>query len=85
MSFEALISTYGYAAIAIGTFFEGETILVLAGFATHQGYFKLPWVVVFGFLGTLVRRSAYLLSWSRQGHESFGQATPLEVQVKTGL
>jgi membrane protein DedA with SNARE-associated domain len=53
MSFETLISTYGYAAIAIGTFFEGETILVLAGFATHQGYFKLPWVVFFGFLGTL--------------------------------
>ena len=53
MSFEALISTYGYAAIAIGTFFEGETVLVLAGFATHQGYFKLPWVVFFGFLGSL--------------------------------
>jgi membrane protein DedA with SNARE-associated domain len=53
MSFEALISTYGYAAIAIGTFLEGETILVLAGFATHQGYLELPWVVFFGFLGTL--------------------------------
>jgi membrane protein DedA with SNARE-associated domain len=53
MSLEVLISTYGYAAVAIGTFFEGETILVLAGFATHQGYLKLPWVVFYGFLGTL--------------------------------
>jgi membrane protein DedA with SNARE-associated domain len=53
MSLEALISTYGYAAIAIGTFFEGETILVLGGFATHQGYLRLPWVVLWGFLGTL--------------------------------
>ncbi len=25
----------------------------MAGFATHQGYLKLPWVVFFGFLGTL--------------------------------
>ncbi|MGA3084176.1 MAG: DedA family protein [Thermodesulfobacteriota bacterium] len=53
MSLEVFISTYGYAAIAIGTLFEGETILVLAGFATHQGYLKLPWVVFYGFLGTL--------------------------------
>jgi membrane protein DedA with SNARE-associated domain len=53
MSFEALIVTYGYAAIAIGTLFEGETILVLAGFAAYQGYLKLPWVVFYGFLGTL--------------------------------
>lgn len=53
MSFEALISTYGYAAIGIGTLFEGETILVVAGFAAHQGYLKLPWVIFYGFLGTL--------------------------------
>ncbi len=53
MSFEALISTYGYAAIAIGTLFEGETILIMAGFAAHQGYLKLPWVIFYGFLGTL--------------------------------
>ncbi len=59
MSLEVLISTYGYAAITIGTFFEGETILVLAGFATHQGYLKLLWVVVYGFLGTLCGDQLY--------------------------
>ncbi|MFH2012617.1 MAG: DedA family protein [Pseudomonadota bacterium] len=59
MSFESLISTYGYTAIAIGTFFEGETILVLAGFASHQGYLKLPLVVIYGFLGTLFGDQLY--------------------------
>jgi membrane protein DedA with SNARE-associated domain len=53
VSFQAILSTYGYAAIALGTFFEGETILVLAGFATHRGYLELPWVIFCGFLGTL--------------------------------
>jgi membrane protein DedA with SNARE-associated domain len=53
MPLEALISTYGYPAIAIGTFFEGEIILVLAGFAAHQGYLNLLWVVICGFLGAL--------------------------------
>lgn len=36
MSLEELISTYGYAAGGIGTFLEGETILILGGFAAHR-------------------------------------------------
>jgi membrane protein DedA with SNARE-associated domain len=53
MSPEELIATYGYAAIGIGSFFEGETILILGGFAAHRGYLELPWVIVCAFLGTL--------------------------------
>lgn len=59
MSLETLISTYGYAAIAAGTFLEGETILVLAGFAAHRGYLHLVWVVIWGFLGTLCGDQLY--------------------------
>jgi membrane protein DedA with SNARE-associated domain len=59
MSLEALILTYGYAAIAIGTFFEGETILVLGGLAAHLGYLKLTWVVFYAFLGTLCGDELY--------------------------
>lgn len=59
MSLETLISTYGYPAIAVGTFFEGETILVLAGFASHRGYLELQWVVVSAFLGTLFGDQLY--------------------------
>jgi membrane protein DedA with SNARE-associated domain len=59
MSLSELISTYGYAAIAIGTFLEGETILVLGGFAAHRGYLELPWVLVSAFLGTLLGDQLY--------------------------
>jgi membrane protein DedA with SNARE-associated domain len=59
MSLETLISTYGYAAIVVGTFFEGETVLVLAGFAAHQGYLKLPWVLSCAFLGALCADQLY--------------------------
>ena len=51
---ESLISTYGYVAVLLGTFLEGETILVLAGFAAHRGYLELPWVIVAAFFGTLI-------------------------------
>jgi membrane protein DedA with SNARE-associated domain len=52
---QAFIENYGYAAVFIGCFFEGETVLVLAGFAAHMGYLSLPWVATTaaaaGFLG----------------------------------
>jgi membrane protein DedA with SNARE-associated domain len=53
MTLESIINTYGYAAILVGTFVEGETILILAGFAAHRGYLTLPWVILAGFIGSL--------------------------------
>jgi membrane protein DedA with SNARE-associated domain len=46
MDFTALIHQYGYYAVLIGTLLEGETILVLAGIAAHQGYLNplLVWL-----------------------------------------
>lgn len=59
MSLESMISLYGYPAILIGTFFEGETILVMAGFAAHQGYLTIQGVILAGFLGTLCGDQLY--------------------------
>jgi len=53
MDLQSIIENYGYAAILIGTFLEGETILVLAGLAAHQGYLVLTWVILAAFLGSL--------------------------------
>jgi len=48
-----LIEHYGYLGVLIGTFLEGETILILGGFAAHQGYLGLPGVVFCAFVGSL--------------------------------
>jgi len=50
---EELIKHYGYLILFIGTFAEGETILVMAGFLAHRGYLEMPWVILIAFLGTL--------------------------------
>jgi membrane protein DedA with SNARE-associated domain len=52
MSLESIVEHYGYLAIFIGTFLEGETIVVLAGFLAHRGYLTLEWVIAFAFIGT---------------------------------
>jgi len=36
------IAQYGYWAVLVGMFFEGETIVVLAGYAVHRGYLSAP-------------------------------------------
>ena len=53
MSLETLLGTYGYPALLVGTFFEGETFLVLAGFAASLGYLEVPWVILVAFAGTM--------------------------------
>lgn len=52
MSLQDLIIHYGYWALFIGTFLEGETILIVAGFLAYQGYLELFWVILSAFLGT---------------------------------
>jgi len=59
MSFEQLIMSYGYLAIFLGTFLEGETVLILAGFLAHRGYLEFPWVVICAFLGTFAGDQFY--------------------------
>jgi membrane protein DedA with SNARE-associated domain len=50
-----LINSYGYLAVFVGAFLEGETILALSGLAAFRGYLDFRVVVVVagvaGFLG----------------------------------
>ncbi|MGU5780301.1 DedA family protein [Aeromonas caviae] len=45
MNIPELIQNYGYAAVAVGTFLEGETVLLLAGAAASRGHLAMPWVI----------------------------------------
>ena len=67
MPIEALIQAYGYPALAVGTFLEGETILVLAGFMAHRGYLDLGWVIAAGFVGSMSGDLLYFFLGRRHG------------------
>jgi membrane protein DedA with SNARE-associated domain len=48
---QELIQNYGYIAVLVGALLEGETILVMAGFAAHAGYLNLALVILIAALG----------------------------------
>lgn len=52
MTLESLIHDYGYLAIIVLTFFEGETIVILAGVAAHLGLLELQWVIISALAGS---------------------------------
>lgn len=45
MSLSEFVSEYGYLAVAVGCVLEGETVLLMAGFAAHRGLLDLPMVL----------------------------------------
>lgn len=82
------IEHYGYVAVFVGCLLEGETILVLAGFAAHMGYLSLPTAIataaVAGFLGdqmlfTIGRR------WGDRVFERFPRLASVRPRAKAFL
>jgi membrane protein DedA with SNARE-associated domain len=75
MTFEYLISHYGYVALVIGTFLEGESMLIIAGFAVHLGYLKLQWVILAALAGSVAGDQFYFFLGRVKG-EAFLQKRP---------
>ena len=75
---EELIKQYGLVVLFIGTFAEGETILVIAGFLAHQGYLHLPYVLLTAFPA---RGSVVLLPWVCEGLFAIGKTGSLENEI----
>lgn len=67
MSISDLIAQYGYLALFAGTLLEGETWLILAGFAAHQGYLQLHWVMLIGMTGGFCGDQIYFWLGRRHG------------------
>ena len=67
MTPQVLIETYGYLAIFIGSFLEGETILAMAGFAAQLGYLDLSSVVAAGICGGFLGDQTYFFVGRHHG------------------
>jgi membrane protein DedA with SNARE-associated domain len=69
MDIAALIAQYGYAAVFLGALFEGESVLLLAGYAAHRGY--LDFAALTGVAGMGAMTGDQFFFWLGRRH---GQA-----------
>ncbi len=51
---EGYITQYGYIGIAVGTFLEGETTVLLGGIFSKLGYMHIFMVMLYAFVGTVI-------------------------------
>lgn len=64
---EELVATYGYPAIFAGTFLEGETVVLVAGYLASRHYLALGYVAICAFLGTWAGDTACFFIGRRWG------------------
>jgi membrane protein DedA with SNARE-associated domain len=53
VTLEEAVNRWGYGIVLLWTFLEGETVLLMAGFAAHRGWLRLDGVVAAAFAGSL--------------------------------
>ncbi len=82
MTLEHLISHYGYAALVVGTFVEGESFLIAAGFAAHLGYLKLQWVILAAFAGSVAGDQLYFFLGRARGEPFLKRRPRWKTKVK---
>ena len=67
MDLATAVQTYGYPLVFIGTFLEGETILLLAGFAAYRGYLDVTTVMLVALLASFLGDQLYFFLGRRYG------------------
>jgi membrane protein DedA with SNARE-associated domain len=67
VSLEYYISTYGYLAVFLGVFVEGEAIVVTAGFLAFQGLLDLHWVILSALAGSICTYQGFFYLGRSQG------------------
>ena len=80
MNLGALIESHGYWVLAIGCLLEGETLLVLAGFAAHRGYLSLWAVLVIAASAGFAGDQFYFWLGRRHGPAIFSRWPSLAAQ-----
>jgi membrane protein DedA with SNARE-associated domain len=77
----AYLAQYGYLVVALGAFAEGETILLLAGFAAQQGALDLRIVLILGIIGAFAGDQLWFALARRQGSRWLARRPHLQAKA----
>lgn len=85
MELSPILQEYGYVAIFVGACAEGESMLLLGGYAAHRGYLQLPWVMVTAFAAAVVGDQTYFYLGRRYGARILSRRSALQRKVHVAL
>ena len=85
MSLATLLEHYGYVAVFVGTFAEGESMLLLGGYAAHMGYLSLPWVLAAAYVAAVASDQLYFRLGRRFGPQLLAHRPRLRSKVAIAL
>ncbi|MFA5259456.1 MAG: DedA family protein [Candidatus Pacearchaeota archaeon] len=78
---ESFLLTYGYIILFIGTFLEGETILLIAGFLAHEKILFLPLVIIVAAVGAFLGDQFFFMIGKIKGKKIIKKYKLIENQV----
>lgn len=67
MDIAHLVQTYGYVAVALGCFLEGEAVLLAGSFAAYHGHLALPMVMAIAAFASFLGDVPYFFAGRRYG------------------
>jgi membrane protein DedA with SNARE-associated domain len=79
---EKFINEFGYLALLVGTFFEGETAILTASSLIYRGWFEFPWTVLAAFSGSFISDWIYFLIGHYNGKVFIANRPKLQAKVK---
>jgi membrane protein DedA with SNARE-associated domain len=82
---EHWIAEYGYLAVLLGTFFEGETIVVLGGVAAHQRILHTEYVMLAAFAGSFLGDQALYIAGRLWGPRVLARVPSWRPRVEQAL
>ena len=82
---ETFVSDWGYLAILIGTFLEGETIVLVGGIAASQGWLEIGWVYAAAVSGSYAGDQAYFVATRLLGRPWVDKRPKLRARIQPVL
>lgn len=82
MTLSSLVAQYGLRAVFFGALAEGESVLLVAGYAAHRGLLKLPEVMLVAFVAGTLGDQLYFFLGRRFGPRLFARFASLSRQAQ---
>jgi len=79
---DELLNNYRYVALMVGTFFEGETAILMASSLIHKGFFSGPQTILFAFTGSFISDWLYYFIGRANGKIFLERRPKLQAKVE---